>query len=99
MRFPNAEQFRGAVVGGILLALVVGACLAVPFLWVVVLAVVVWWALAQERVYRATNHSPTGDPEGAEDESPLFSVWEDRPGHCVVEWPEGADITDGEDDS
>lgn len=94
-RLPTGDQFKGAVVGGILLALAVGACLAVPVLWVVVLALVVWWSLAQER--KIKNPSPTEDPEGAENESPLFSVWEDRPGHCVVEWPEGADITDRED--
>lgn len=95
MRLPTGDQIRGAVVAGMLLALTFGMAMAAPWLWIALVAVGAGWIVRQE--YKIKNPSPTGDPEGAEDESPLFSVWEDRPGHCVVEWPEGADITDRED--
>lgn len=95
MRLPTADQVRGAVVLGALLALGFGLMAAAPWLWVVLVALGSGWIVRQE--YKIKNPSPTGDPEGVENESLQFSVYEDRPGHCVVQWPEGADITDRED--
>ena len=101
MRLPTGEQVRGAAVYGVLLALSWGLLLAYPVLWFLLLALVVVWAVVQERAYRASkidNPSPTEGSEGAETEKPLFRVWEEPSGHCRVEWPEGADITDREDE-
>lgn len=89
------DQIRGAFVGVVLAVLSVGVFIVVPWLWAIPAGALVWWCVAQER--KIKNPSPTEAPEGVDDEESQFSVHEDRPGHCAVEWPEGADIRDGED--
>ncbi|ARF75694.1 hypothetical protein B7C62_28140 [Kitasatospora albolonga] len=60
-------------------------------------AVLIVWAVGALALWRAArsvphaaNPAPPPPPEGAGNTTPQFSVLEDRPGHCTINWKEGS---------
>ncbi|MFJ9573590.1 hypothetical protein [Streptomyces bacillaris] len=78
----------GCVLAGLVIA-AVAALYAISVTAVVLLA----WAAGALALWRAArsvphaaNPAPPPPPEGAGNTSPQFTVVEDRPGHCTVQW-------------
>ncbi|QQZ56871.1 hypothetical protein IFE09_27110 [Streptomyces microflavus] len=86
---PEASRTAG---GCVLLGL---AVIAVAALYAVseTALVLVGWAIGAAALWRAArsvpsaaNPAPPPPPEGAGKAKPQFSVVEDKPGHCTINW-------------
>ncbi|SBV00582.1 hypothetical protein YW5DRAFT_01911 [Streptomyces sp. Ncost-T6T-1] len=89
------EPSRAA--GGCVLAVLVLGLGAVLFAALGSVAVLVVWAAGGVALWRtvrsvpsAANPAPPGPSERGSNTSPQFTVVEDRPGHCTVNWSKGA---------
>lgn len=88
----TAQEPSRAAGGCVLAALVLGLG-AVLFVALGERAVLVVWAAgavalwrAARSVPRAANPAPPPPPEGAGNTNTQFTVVEDRPGHCTINW-------------
>jgi membrane protein implicated in regulation of membrane protease activity len=83
---PEPSRAAGACV----LLVLGGGALAVVFALSPVAGVLTFWAVAclalWRRVRRTANPAPPPSPERGTDTKPQFTVVEDRPGHCTIQW-------------
>lgn len=82
---PAAGACVLVVVGGVALAVVFAASRTAGILTLLGVAVLaLWWS-----VRRTANPAPPPPPERGCEKKPQFTIVEDRPGHCTVQWQKG----------
>lgn len=90
----NAEEQpeRSRAAGACVLVALGGGALGVVFALSSVAGLLTLWTVAVAALWRsvrrAANPAPPPPPERGWDTKPQFTVVEDRPGHCTIQWAE-----------